>query len=47
MITDQNALNKDELNLATFNVLRPEIVKLKAFMEFQDYTIRQVKNIFK
>ncbi|GMH96491.1 hypothetical protein TrVE_jg14429 [Triparma verrucosa] len=41
MITDQNALNKDELNLATFNVLRPEIVKLKAFMEFQDYTIRQ------
>ncbi|GMI36528.1 hypothetical protein TrRE_jg10260 [Triparma retinervis] len=40
MINDQNAPNKAELNRATFDVLRPEIIKLKAFMEFQDLTIR-------
>eukprot|EP00520_Triparma_pacifica_P016970 CAMPEP_0118647642 /NCGR_PEP_ID=MMETSP0785-20121206/8721_1 /TAXON_ID=91992 /ORGANISM="Bolidomonas pacifica, Strain CCMP 1866" /LENGTH=1553 /DNA_ID=CAMNT_0006539761 /DNA_START=145 /DNA_END=4803 /DNA_ORIENTATION=+ len=40
MINDQNAPNKAQLNRATFDVLRPEIVKLKAFMEFQDLTIR-------
>lgn len=32
MINDQNAPNKAELNRATFDVLRPEIIKLKAFM---------------
>jgi cytoplasmic FMR1 interacting protein len=32
MINDQNAPNKAELNRSTFDVLRPEIVKLKVRM---------------
>ena len=40
MITDQNASNKKEINRATFDVLRPEVVKLKQFMEFQELVIR-------
>jgi len=40
MITDQNATNKVEMNWAAYNVLRPEITKLKKLMEFQDLAIR-------
>ena len=40
MITDQNATNKKEMNWAAYNVLRPEVVKLKKLMEFQESVIR-------
>lgn len=38
-ITDGNAPNKDEMNLKTFDIIRPEMLKLKELMEFQKHVI--------
>ena len=39
MMNDQKASNLDDINKATFQVIRPKMMKLKAFMEFQDRAI--------
>jgi hypothetical protein len=38
-ITDSSAPNKDEMNRKAFELLRPEMLKLKELMDFQKHAI--------